>query len=145
MSDYFKILQKKTLIHPDEISKELFPKPGPFLRIFQWRGQLRKGTSGRKGKVKRCSLLGALGVLPQKIFVFLSSLDVISCNFSMIFAHFQTKRDITRGGGAKPFPPAKPCPPSPPPPSIYVKKGPVQDYEQTVGKFASDFKLVTPS
>ena len=34
---------------------------------------------------------------PQKIFVFLSSLDLISCNFSMIFAHFQTKRDITRG------------------------------------------------
>ena len=32
-----------------------------------------------------------------EIFVFLSSLDVISCNFSMIFAHFQTKRDITRG------------------------------------------------
>ncbi len=134
MSDYFKILQKKTLIHPDEISKELFPKPGPFLRIFQWRGQLRKGTSGRKGKVKRCSLLGALGVLPQKIFVFLSSLDVISCNFSMIFAHFQTKRDITRGG-PKPFSGR----------GGGLKKGPVQDYEQTVGKFASDFKLVTPS
>ena len=33
--------------------------------------------------------------------VFLSSLDLISCNFSMIFAHFQTKRDITRG--PKPF------------------------------------------
>ncbi len=60
----------------------------------------------------------------SKIFVFLSSLDVISCNFSMIFAHFQTKRDITRGaktlqwggqhrgwGGFGP-------------PSIYVKKGP---------------------
>ena len=73
--------------------------PGPFLRIFQWRGQLRKGTSGRKGKVEKCSLLGGPGVLPQKIFVFFSSLDLISCNFSMIFAHFQTKRDITRGGG----------------------------------------------
>ena len=31
-----------------------------------------------------------------KIFVLLSSLDLLSCNFSMIFAHFQTKRDITR-------------------------------------------------
>ena len=31
---------------------------GPFLRIFQWRGQLRKGTSERKGKVEKCSLLG---------------------------------------------------------------------------------------
>ena len=30
-------------------------------------------------------------------FVFFSSLDLISCNFSMIFAHFQTKMDITRG------------------------------------------------
>ena len=54
-------------------------KTGPFLRIFQWRGHLRKGTSGRKGKVEKYSL------------------DLISCNFSMIFAHFQTKRDITRG------------------------------------------------
>ena len=70
---------------------------GPFLRIFQWRAQLRKGTSRRKGKVEKCSLLGGLGVLPQKMFVFLSSLDLISCNFSMIFTHFQTKRDITRG------------------------------------------------
>ena len=40
---------------------------------------------------------GGGGGLGQKIFVFLSSLDLISCNFSMIFAHFQTKRDITRG------------------------------------------------
>ena len=31
------------------------------------------------------------------LFVFLSSLDLISCNFSMIFAHSQTKGDITRG------------------------------------------------
>ena len=90
---------------------------GPFLRIFQWRGQQRKGTSGSKVKVEKCSLWGGLGVLPQKLFVFLSSLDLISCNFSMIFAHFQTKRDITRGaktlqwganigaGGALPPPP----------------------------------------
>ncbi len=47
---------------------------------------------------------GGLGVLSQKIFLFLSSLDLIYCIFSLIFAHFQTKRDITRGGGgAKPF------------------------------------------
>ena len=66
---------------------------GPFLRIFS-EGQLRKGTSGRKEKVERYSLLGGLG--------FLSSLDLISYNFSMIFAHFQTKRDITRGRGQNP-------------------------------------------
>ena len=41
--------------------------------------------------------LGGSGVTPQKIFVFLSSLDLNFCNFSMIFAHSQTKRDITRG------------------------------------------------
>ncbi len=39
------------------------------------------------------------GSSPRKFCVFLSSLDLISCNFSMIFAHFQTKKDIT--GGAK--------------------------------------------
>ncbi len=61
--------------------------------------------------------------------LYLSSLDLISCNFSMIFAHFQTKKDITRGaktlqwganigavgGGGGGFGPS----------SIYVKKGPV--------------------
>ena len=57
-------------------------------------GQLQKGTSGRKGKVERYSLLGGLG--------FLSSLDLISYNFSIIFTHFQTKRDITRGRGQNP-------------------------------------------
>ncbi len=31
-----------------------------------------------------------LGVLPQKNCVFLSSLDLISCNFSAIFAHFRS-------------------------------------------------------
>ncbi len=36
--------------------------------------------------------------LPQKFFVFLSSLDLISRNLSMIFAHFQTKRDFYQGG-----------------------------------------------
>ncbi len=49
--------------------------------------------------MEKYSFLGGL-FLPQKIFVFLSSLDLISCNFCMIFAHFQTKRDITRGAKA---------------------------------------------
>ncbi len=54
--------------------------------------------------MEKCSLLGGGGleVLPQNIFVFLSSLDLISCNFSMIFAHFQTKKG-TLLGGPKPF------------------------------------------
>ncbi len=48
--------------------------------------------------MEKYSLLEGLG----NRFVFLSSLDLISCNFSMIFTHFQTKRDITRvGGGGK--------------------------------------------
>ncbi len=34
---------------------------GPFLRIFLWKGQLRKGTSGRKGKAEKYFLLGGLG------------------------------------------------------------------------------------
>ena len=41
-----------------------------------------------------------------KIFVFLNSVDWISCNFSMIFTHFQTNSDFTGGGGGgalKPF------------------------------------------
>ncbi len=58
--------------------------------------------------MKKCSVGwgggGVLGVLPPKNVVFLSSLDLISCNFSTIFAHFQTKRDFYWGGGrAKPF------------------------------------------
>ena len=45
-------------------------KSGPFLRIFQWRGQLRKGTTGRKGKVEKYSLLGGLGFeLPRLDFL----------------------------------------------------------------------------
>ncbi len=73
-------------------------------------------------------MCGGLGVLPQKILVFLSSLDLISCNFSMIFAYFQTKRGLSLGGpksfscgggggatqGLGGFGPS----------SIYVKRGP---------------------
>ncbi len=83
--------------------------------------------------MEKCSLLGGLGVLPQKMFVFLSSLDLISCNFSIIFAHFQTKRDITRGaktlqwGGQRRgwggFGPS----------SIYVKKGPAPPLKEIPG------------
>ena len=38
---------------------------------------------------------------PEKIFVFLSCLHLILCNFSMIFTNFQTRRDFY--WGPKPF------------------------------------------
>ena len=38
------------------------------------------------------------GSYPRTSFVFLNSLDLISCNFSMIFTHFQTKRELFLGG-----------------------------------------------
>ncbi len=67
--------------------------------------------------------LGGLGVLPQNIFVFLSSLDLISCNFSMIFGQKGTfsrgpkpfSGGANTGGGWGGFVPS----------SIYVKRGPV--------------------
>ena len=61
---------------------------------FSVEGSTTKGTSGKKGKVERCTVWGVWGSSPKKIFVFLSSPDLISCNFSMIFAHFQIKRDF---------------------------------------------------
>ena len=36
---------------------------------------------------------------PQKILVFLSPLDLILCNFSKVFTHFQAKRDFIGRGG----------------------------------------------
>ena len=35
------------------------PPAGTLLRIFQWRGQLRKGTPTRKGKVEKCTVWGS--------------------------------------------------------------------------------------
>ncbi len=89
------------ILPPPPPSVLIFPVGRAFFKDFSVEGQLRKGTQGKKGKVEKYSLLGGVGVLSQKMFVFLSSLDLISCNFSMIFAHFQTKRDITRGGGGQ--------------------------------------------
>ncbi len=60
-------------------------------------GQTTKRDFREKRKSGEMLSFGGSGVLPQEIFIFLSSLDLISCNFSMIIAHFQTKRDITRG------------------------------------------------
>ncbi len=90
-------------------------------------GPTTKRDFREKSKSGEVIPLGGSGGPPQKIFVFLSSLDWISCNFSMIFAHFQTKRDISTrgaktlqwGGGGQHrgwggFGPS----------SIYVKKGP---------------------
>ena len=65
--------------------------PGPFLRIFQWRGQLRKGTSGRKGKVKKYSLLGGLGSSPRNFCIFeLPRLDLLQ--FQHDFRSFSDKK-----------------------------------------------------
>ena len=59
---------------------------GPLLKIFQWRGQLRKGTSARKGKVEMCGVRGGGG--GGGIFE-LPRLDFLQ------FQHdFQTKRDF---------------------------------------------------
>ena len=66
----------------------------PFLRIFQWRGQLRKGTSGRKGEVFP---FGGSGGLPAEHFCIFELPRLDFLQFEHDFAHFQT-RDITRGG-----------------------------------------------
>ncbi len=66
-------------------------------------GPTTKRDFSEKRKSGSVDTLGRLGVVPQKIFVFLCSLDLISCNSSMIFAHFLTKRDFTEGGGGESF------------------------------------------
>ena len=60
-------------------------------------GPTTKRDFRKKSKSGEVFPFGGLGVLPSKMFAFFSSLELISCNFSMIFAHFQTKRGITRG------------------------------------------------
>ncbi len=65
-----------------------------FFKDFSVEGPTTKRDFRKKRKSGEVFPFGGLG---EKIFVFLSSLDLISCNFSMMFAHFQTKRDITRG------------------------------------------------
>ena len=57
-------------------------------------GSTTKRDFREKRKSGEVYCLGGLGVLPQRNFVFLSSLDLISCNFSTIFTHFQTKKDF---------------------------------------------------
>ncbi len=81
----------------------IFPVGRAFFKDFSVEGPTTKRDSREKRKSGEVFPFGGSRGPPQKMFVFLSSLDLISCNFSMIFAHFQTKRDITRGGGAKPF------------------------------------------
>ncbi len=89
-----------------------------------------EGPTTKRDFREKSGEVGGLGVLPQKIFVFLSSLDLISCNFSMIFAHFQTKRDVTRraktlrGGGGGGLGQRRGWGGGFGPSSIYVKKGP---------------------
>ena len=41
---------------------------------------------------------GPAGVFPQKCFVFLGSLNLISCNFSMIFSIFISRQKRTFNG-----------------------------------------------
>jgi hypothetical protein len=50
------------------------------------------GLQGRMEKVKKYTPMRGLGGLPQKS-VELPRLD--SCNFNMVFAHFQTKKDFS--------------------------------------------------
>ena len=87
-------------------------EPGPLLRIFQWRGQLRKGTSGKKGKVKKCTVWGGLGVF--------GIIDLPRLDFLQFQHDFRSLSDKKRlllggdkgaggGGGSS---------------SIYVKRGP---------------------
>ncbi len=41
---------------------------GSLLRIFQWRDQPEKGTSGRKGKVEKCTSVWGSAGPPQENF-----------------------------------------------------------------------------
>ena len=54
--------------------------------------------------MEKYSLLGSLVVLPQKMYVFfeLPRVNFLQCQHDFRM-YFQTKKDITRGGGAKPF------------------------------------------
>ena len=74
---------------------------GPLLRIFQWRGQPEKGTSGRKGKVEKCTVWGDLGGHPQKILVFLSRLPRLDfLQFPHDFrSSFSDKKGLLLEGG----------------------------------------------
>jgi hypothetical protein len=61
---------------------------GPPLRIFQWSGQLRKGTSARKGKVEMGG--GDIGIseLPRLDFL----------QFQHDFRSFSDKKGLLLGG-----------------------------------------------
>ena len=65
----------------------------PFLRIFQWWGQLQKGTSGIKGKVEKYTLLGGLRLeLPRLDFL----------QFQHDFRSFPDKQGLLMGRGQNP-------------------------------------------
>ncbi len=49
-----RITFKYALLQGDKMFLNALDSAGPFLRIFQWRGQQRKGTSGSKVKVEKC-------------------------------------------------------------------------------------------
>ncbi len=64
--------------------------PGPFLRIFQWRGQIRKHTSRGKGKVEKHSLPSG-GPPPENFCIFeLPRLDILQ--FQNDFDSFSDKK-----------------------------------------------------
>ena len=64
---------------------------------FSVEGPTTKRDFREKRKCGEVFSFGGSGGPPQKIFVFLSSHDLISSNFNMIFAHFQIKGTFTRG------------------------------------------------
>ena len=67
---------------------------GPPLRIFQWRGQLRKGTSVRKGKVE---IGGGVWVSGENFGISeLPRLDFLQ--FQHDFRSFSDKKGLSLGG-----------------------------------------------
>ena len=88
----------------------------PLLRIFQWRSQLQKGTSGRKGKVENSTVLEVGCPPPENFRIFeLPILDFLQ--FQHDFHSFSDKKGLLLEGGGRgggDFGPS--C--------IYVKRGP---------------------
>ncbi len=71
---------------------------GPLLRIFQWRSQLQKGTSGRKGKVENSTVLEVGCPPPENFRIFeLPILDFLQ--FQHDFHSFSDKKGLLLEGG----------------------------------------------
>ena len=82
-----------------ELCSYIIYNTGPFLGIFQWKGQLRKRTSGRKRKVENYLLVGGMRPSCRKCLYFWDLqtwFPAISAWFLLIF---RQKRTFTRGRG----------------------------------------------